>query len=74
MALIGAFLARALAWFLQLLGAGEAQKQADQIAKDADEIQSLKDMGKIQDTNASLSADDIMQQLRTQTSARRPPA
>lgn len=74
MATIGAFFAGIWTWFLTLLGGANAQKQADQITKDADEIQSLKDMGKIKDTNAALSNDAIMQQLRNLTSARRPPA
>lgn len=73
MVTIGSFFAGILTWFLGLLGAAQTQKQADQIAKDADEIQSLKDMGRIKDTNAALSDSDILSKLRDQSAARRPP-
>lgn len=73
-AAIGAFFASLWAWFLKLASAGEVQKCDDQIAKDADEIQSLKDMQAITEKNAALSDADLTKQLYAQTSARPPQA
>lgn len=59
-------------WFLNLLGSANAQKQADQIAKDATSIQALKDMDGIDANLATESTDDIVSKLRADTSARTP--
>lgn len=59
-------------WVVSMASAGQIQQKDDQIQKDANEIQALKDMAAIKQANAPLSPDELMQQLRDQTSLREP--
>lgn len=72
MAAIGAFFSAFVTWFLDLLGSANAQKQADQIAKDATSLQAIKDMDTIDANLATESTGDIVNGLRTDTSVRAP--